>query len=225
VAYPLILLAIAMGATGAAVADELDGLFRHETRQARFSPRDPLAFLEDLDPILPRPVVILERQDAVARELLRYTRTMSEIDVLRVAQTLCEEADTLGWDPLMYVAVIHVESYYNHLAVSPVGAEGLMQLMPYTAEWMAEELDLEWPEGHSFDPVLNVRLGTRYLKHLEEAYFDRMDYILTAYNRGPSATRFIVSRHGDLPPDIRDFYATKVLTKYRELRARYGNLS
>ena len=224
-AYPVILLGIALGATGGAVADEFSGLFRLESHQVLSAPRDPVVFMEDLDLVLPRPVVILERQDAVARELLRYTRTMSETDALRVAQTLCEEADELGWDPFMYVAVIHVESYYNHLAVSPVGAEGLMQLMPYTAEWMADELDLAWPEGHSFDPVLNVRLGTRYLAHLQTRYFRNMDLILTAYNRGPSATRFIVGHNGGLPRDIRDFYATKVLDKYRELTAKYGHLS
>ena len=91
-AYPVILLGIALGATGGAVADEFSGLFRLESHQVLSSPRDPVVFMEDLDLVLPRPVVILDRQDAVARELLRYTRTMSETDALRVAQTLCEEA-------------------------------------------------------------------------------------------------------------------------------------
>ena len=60
----------------------------------------------------------------------------------RTAQALCEEADELGYDPLMFLALIHVESNYNHLAISYVGAEGLMQLMPPTAEWTAERYGL-----------------------------------------------------------------------------------
>ena len=81
-----------------------------------------------------------------------------------------------------------------------------------------------WDERHSFDPVLNVRLGSRYLALLLEDFGGRMDYAFTAYNRGPSATRYILRKYGRLPRDIRDFYATKVLNKYRSLRQTFGHL-
>jgi soluble lytic murein transglycosylase-like protein len=219
-----LVVATALGSSAQALADRVAGVFQGGAAAVLSTPRDPYEFIQELDVVLPRPVVVLSRQDAVARELLRYTRTMSATDALRVSQALCEEADELGWDPLLYLAVIHVESYYNHLAVSPVGAEGLMQLMPYTAEWMAERVDLSWPDSHSFDPVLNVQLGARYLDHLG-GQFTRLDLILTAYNRGPRATAYIMNRHdGQLPPDIRDFYATKVLDRYDRLRKAYGHL-
>jgi hypothetical protein len=217
-------LGLGLGVAHRALADEVAGLFHLNSPQVLTTPRDPVAFMNELEPVLPRPMVVMNRQDAIASELLHFTRTMSEQDVLRVAKALCEEGDELGWDPLMYLAVIHVESNYDHLAVSPVGAEGLMQLMPATAEWMAEQLDdVDWPENHSFDPVLNVRLGARYLAHLQDS-LKRMDLVLTAYNRGPRATRYLVARYGELPQDIRDFYATKVIERYRFLRNKYGNL-
>ncbi|OGQ84185.1 MAG: hypothetical protein A2289_10670 [Deltaproteobacteria bacterium RIFOXYA12_FULL_58_15] len=218
----VLLLGLGMGSTHA-VADEVAVLLASRTSQVMMTPRDPLAFMGELDYVLPRPVVVMSRRDAVAQELLHYSRTMSEKDALRTARALCDEAGALGWDPFMYVAVIHVESSYNHLAVSPVGAEGLMQLMPFTAEWMAEQIELEFAQGNSFDPVINVRLGTHYLEHLRTR-FDRMDLVLTAYNRGPTATRYILAHNKGLPRNVRDFYATKVLEKYSVLRSKYRHL-
>ena len=186
--------------------------------------RDPESFAEQLMVVLPRPVVPMNRRDAVARELLVRSKTMSKPMVLHVADALVEEAQSLGYDPLLLLAVIRIESNYNHLAISPVGAEGLMQLMPPTAVWMAERAGVEWPDGHSFDPVINVRLGSRYLAYLDQEFKGRMDLALTAYNRGPYATRAIVRRHGGLPRDILDFYATKVLDRYHLLLTEYGHL-
>ncbi|MEE8410676.1 MAG: lytic transglycosylase domain-containing protein, partial [Myxococcota bacterium] len=219
----VLLFGFAVGSTPRALAEDVAGVLQLREVAVLTTPRDPADFMNDLDVVLPRPMVVLTREDAVARELLKYTRTMSEQDALRTAHALCKEGRNLGWDPLLFVAVIHIESYYDHLAVSPVGAEGLMQLMPPTAEWMAERADLSWPDSHSFDPVLNVRLGTNYLAHLN-TQFRKLDQILTAYNRGPRATRYIISAHGELPEEIRDFYATKVLERYRTLHAAYGHL-
>ena len=214
---------LAVAGTPPAVADEVVGLLRARSHAALTLPRDPAEFVEGLQVVMPRPVVVLSRQDAVAAEILQYARTMSERDGLRVAFALCEEADRLGWDPLLFLAIIHVESYYDHLAISPRGAEGLMQLMPHTAEWTAEQMDLSWPDSHSFDPVLNVRLGARYIDHLQNE-FGRLEVSLTAYNRGPKATQFILKEHGKLPRDIVDSYATKVLDHYRKLKVQYGDL-
>lgn len=192
---------------------------------ATFStPRDPDQFMEDNAPVLPPPVVLLTREDAVAQELLANSRTLSEAQALSTAQALCEEARHLHYDPLLFLAVIHIESFYNHLALSPVGAEGLMQLMPGTAEYMADRGKMPWPDRHSFDPVINVRLGVRYLGELNKEFKGRMDHALTAYNRGPHTTHYILQHHGELPEAIRDFYATKVLDRYGSLKAAYGHL-
>ncbi|MBI5507845.1 MAG: lytic transglycosylase domain-containing protein [Deltaproteobacteria bacterium] len=215
--------ALAVASTPHAVADEVAGLLRARSRVGAWAPRDPGEFAAGLEVVLPRPVVVLNRQDAVAAELLQHARTLGERDGLRVAQALCDEATRLGFDPLLFLAIIHVESYYDHLAISPRGAEGLMQIMPETALWTAAETNLDWPDSHSFDPVLNVRLGARYFDHLRHE-FPRLEVALTAYNRGPKATRYILRQHGRLPSDVVDFYAAKITERYRRLTAQYGAL-
>ncbi len=212
----------ALALTPLASADEVVNALRPSA--ALTTERDPWDFAATLSPAMTRPVVALDLEDAVARELLRSSRTLSEADALRTAITLVEEARRLEWDPLLFVAVIHIESDYDHLAISNRGAEGLMQLMPETAEWMAERLAIDWPDSHSFDPALNVKLGAQYLAHLSHQ-FRNLDQTLTAYNRGPKATRYILHTHGRLPPPIRDFYAAKVLKRYRLLRETYGHLT
>lgn len=186
-------------------------------------PPDPERFLEGLTLIMPRPVVTLTIDDAVARELLMQSHTLSQIDALRTARVLCDEARAVGYDPLLVLAVIKVESGFDHFAVSPTGAEGLMQILPSTGTWLADKLRIERPDGHSFDPVLNVRLGTRYLAQLRQQ-FRHIDVVLTAYNRGPGATRVLLETFGEIPNDVREYYAAKVLERYASLRHAYGAL-
>lgn len=186
-----------------------------------WSQRDPVSFAAGLEVVFPPPIKVATRSDAVAAELLRHTKSLSHRDVMRAAQRLSREAESLGFDPLLFVALIHVESYFDHLAVSQVGAEGLMQLMPATASWMAKRLELDRPHHHSFEPTLNIALGVHYFAFLFRR-FERLDHALTAYNRGPAATGYILRRSGELPQEIYDFYAGKVLDRYASLMMRYG---
>jgi soluble lytic murein transglycosylase-like protein len=87
-------------------------------------------------------------------------------------------ARTHDLDPLLVDSVIRVESNYNAHAVSPKGAEGLMQLMPATARMLGV--------GNSFDPQENIEAGVRYLKRLKDLYQDDR-LALAAYNAGPAA--------------------------------------
>jgi soluble lytic murein transglycosylase-like protein len=174
-------------------------------------------------PRKPRVIPSLTREAVVARELALRSRSLSASAAQRTAKALCAEAQRLGYDPLMFLAVIHVESSYNHKAVSPVGAVGLMQLMPSTAAGLAKYLRMDWRAELAMEPVVNVRLGVRYLVQLRKS-FHSWDLALTAYNRGAGATRKIVRESGGLPENIRDSYATKVLRKYTALKKRYGHL-
>jgi soluble lytic murein transglycosylase-like protein len=90
-------------------------------------------------------------------------------------------------DPLLVQSVIQVESNYNHYAVSPKGAEGLMQLMPGTARQLGV--------GNSFDPAQNIEAGVKYLKYLQGVYGDDR-LALAAYNAGPKA----VDKYKSVPP-------------------------
>jgi soluble lytic murein transglycosylase-like protein len=87
-------------------------------------------------------------------------------------------------------SVIQVESNYNSGAVSPKGAQGLMQLMPETAR--------RFGVPNSFDPVENIQGGAKYLKYLLELYKGDYPRALAAYNAGEKA----VARYGGIPPYV-----------------------
>jgi len=113
-------------------------------------------------------------------------------------------AQKAGVEARLVRAVIDQESAGRPCALSAKGAEGLMQLMPATAE----ELDVEDP----FDPRQNVEAGARLLKSLLERYKNDPTLALGAYNAGPER----VDQAGGVPaiPETTD-YVTAILEKLR----------
>ena len=73
-------------------------------------------------------------------------------------------ADTIGWDWKMLAAVAYVESKFDTSAVSSVGAQGLMQIMPVTARAMGI------PEGMEHDPEESVRAAVEYFEYLSHVF-------------------------------------------------------
>ncbi len=92
-----------------------------------------------------------------------------------------------GLDPCLVQALMEVESGADVTAVSPKGAQGLMQIMPDTAR----DLSLADP----FDPVANIDAGSRYLRD-QIKFFGDYRLALAAYNAGPEAVR----KHAGIPP-------------------------
>jgi peptidoglycan lytic transglycosylase len=135
-----------------------------------------------------------------------------------------DAAQRRGIDPYLVAAVVREESSYYPKATSPVGARGLMQLMPTTARLMSPGGDLE-------DPGFNIELGTRFLAGLMREFNDPR-LALAAYNAGPTRVRqWLNSRRSDdieafveqIPFDETRLYVKKVVLSWDEYRRIYGS--
>ena len=111
--------------------------------------------------------------------------------------------------PRLVAAVIRAESGFNARAVSPKGAQGLMQLMPQTATILGVR--------NSFDPRENIEGGVKHLRVLMDRYHNDMPLVLAAYNAGDTA----VLTHRGIPPyrETRQ-YVIRVLRRYDREAAR-----
>jgi len=111
-----------------------------------------------------------------------------------------QTADMYDLDTVMIIAQIRAESGFKHNAVSPVGAVGLMQVMPSTAKW----LGFPHKPAQLMNPALNVRIGCHYDAYLR-AYWSRKGFrgymldilMLSSYNAGPGRVRRAI-RQGNL---------------------------
>jgi soluble lytic murein transglycosylase-like protein len=126
-------------------------------------------------------------------------------------ETVKTASGTYQLDPDLVTSVIRAESAFNVRAVSPKGAQGLMQLMPQTSTQLGVK--------NAFDPQANVDAGTRYLRELLERYNFDLVKALAAYNAGPLR----VEQYNGVPPYyetrayvariVRDFNKKKLAAK------------
>jgi soluble lytic murein transglycosylase-like protein len=106
-------------------------------------------------------------------------------------------------NPHLINSMIRVESGFNAKAISPKGAQGLMQLMPQTAARLGV--------ADPMDPVANVEGGTRYIRELLDRYHLDLSKALAAYNAGPER----VEQFNGIPPYPETIaYVTKVIKEF-----------
>lgn len=97
----------------------------------------------------------------------------------------------------LVLALIRQESGFMEAVQSPVGARGLMQLMPATAKQVAREIKVAFNPSKLDDPDYNVRLGSTYLGDMIDNFEGSYVMALAAYNAGPSRVRRWVKEYGD----------------------------
>lgn len=131
-------------------------------------------------------------------------------------------SERYGVDVYVTLAVISAESKFDARAVSSAGAVGLMQLMPATAEWIADKLNIEYGYEKLFDVEYNIRLGTYYLSYLLKSF--EYEYALAAYNAGEGVVREWIEKGinvEDIPyPETRD-YVKRVKDKVKSIKNSY----
>lgn len=150
------------------------------------------------------------RLEKTARGWEVAKRLSSKSQQRRYTTTIRKMAEQHGLSEHLIHAVISVESAYNPLAVSSAGAQGLMQLMPATAN--------RFRVADAFDPVDNIRGGTSYLKSLLRLFNNDLTLALAAYNAGENA----VKRYNNRVPPFRETqeYVKKVLKRYKQYRSQ-----
>ena len=191
--------------------------FQHVTRRQRFAPCSLFAVLLvvpvlQAEPVATRTTVVV-RTDARTGRLVRSVVVTPRPVVLQASLSLSSPSSTSTLDlppqpalsgsisdlidaiaernqveaPLVH-SVIKAESNYNPGAISPKGAQGLMQLIPSTAH--------RFGVSNSFDIQQNIEGGVKYLKFLIELYNNDYRKVIAAYNAGEGA----VAKYGGIPP-------------------------
>ena len=149
----------------------------------------------------------------IAGVLERYSTDLDKSTRIELAEAIYDESIRYKWDPKLILALISIESSFRNQSVSEKGAKGLMQLMPYVAESLAQELGIEWHGDPTlFNPFLNIRMGVHYLSQLI-LDFEDLRVALVAYNYGPTYVKGLIERNERIPGS----YSRKVLTAYKTL--------
>jgi soluble lytic murein transglycosylase-like protein len=162
------------------------------------------------------------------RELMRiysivrsHRPDITEAEAWEISEVILEESSGYGLDPMLVLAVIDVESKFQYGAVSPAGARGIMQILPYVAKSLVQKIGLhQLSHTKSFrpefldDPVLNIKLGVYYLHDLKKS-FRNLTHALTAYNMGPTETKNRLENDLEIPEE----YSTLVLAAYQQYKS------
>ncbi len=142
---------------------------------------------------------------------------------------------SFGVPESLILSIMRAESHFYQYAISPVGARGLMQLMPYTAKRVAQLLnDKDFSDEELSTPELNIRYGSRYLQRLSKQFQGMPLLVAAAYNAGPHRVKSWLNNFGSLQMD--EFvehipfvetrnYAKKVLRHYLVYNRLYNSNS
>lgn len=154
---------------------------------------------------------------------------MSYIYPLKYKESIVNYSAEYGVDPYLVASVIKVESNFSPKVVSKRGAIGLMQIMPKTAIWAAEQMGIEDFQVEDLQsPDLNIRIGTWYLSSLLDEFDNNVTLALAAYNGGRGNVnnwlnqgRQIQQKEEEIPfPETRNF-VMRVKKSYKWYKRLY----
>ena len=140
--------------------------------------------------------------------LKSHDMKLSEASMWNVTESVVEESAKHSLDPMLVLAVMKVESRFDHRAVSPRGALGLMQIRPIVVDELIDQGEMpEWKSKTDLrDPIFNIKIGVAYLSYLKKM-FNHLPFALAAYNSGPTRIRGKLDAKETIPLG----YANKVV--------------
>jgi soluble lytic murein transglycosylase-like protein len=144
--------------------------------------------------------------------VMREKRVILQLkgEITRYDNLITQTSDKYHVDSALVKAIIKAESNFNHRAVSPVGARGLMQLMPATAATLQVQ--------DSFHPENNIDGGVRYLRYLMNLFNGNLPLVLAAYNAGENA---VLRYNNRIPPyPETQTYVKRVLNYFNKYSSR-----
>jgi hypothetical protein len=166
---------------------------------------------------------------------LRLPRFLSRIAFpLKYVKLVDQYGEENGLDRSLILSIIREESFFRPDAVSPANAYGLMQLLLQTARQVAYPYGIKVFRADLFQPELNIRLGTGYLKYLLDKYNGKLHLALAAYNAGDQRVDEWLSRFGTsedeefiemIPFSATRNYVKNILRNYYYYRFYYGGPS
>ncbi len=163
-------------------------------------------------------IVALQQRLRILEAVEEMQSNLSPDEEVHLAHQVYHYSNQHNLDPLLVLSVIQVESEFSSEAVSPVGAMGIMQVMPATARYITERRGWSWPgESRLFDPSFNIRLATSYLSELIQK-FESVEEALIAYNCGEGTMQALTASGMPLPQT----YAKRVMSIYDWLQRRFG---
>lgn len=135
----------------------------------------------------------LQKQKNIRQQIAVHVRNGNEDletrHVHAISSSLYETSRQYGIDYRLILALMKVESNFQHDVVSRMGARGLLQIKPSFAKFVAQDIGIEWDGNQTIDdPGNNIRIGVRVLSELVHRFND-VTTALRAYNMGPERTR------------------------------------
>ena len=118
---------------------------------------------------------------------------------LHYEETIREEAREAGVPAHFVAGIIRQESAFDSRATSPVGARGLMQVMPATAREVATSLGEVYSPARLYDPAFSIKLGSTYFKRVLDMFDGNVELALAGYNGGPNRMRRLWKQQGADP--------------------------
>ena len=162
---------------------------------------------------------------------MRRPETTVQLYPMTYETELRANAAANGLDPALPAAVILAESSYMPEAVSEANAQGLMQLLPSTAEWVAGKFDEAYLEGCLFEPDTNIKYGCWYLGYLIRRFDGNLTCAIAAYHAGQGTVDGWLanpeySPNGatlqTIPSGATDTYVKRVLKYYEKYKELYA---